>query len=99
MAAYRPVGLRFSGWGLVAKIDSAEAYRPVDRLRWLLLGLGGAALALGLGASNAIARRFRATDPPAGENLVGGRGRRSRASGARSQGRTRSARSARLSTG
>ena len=58
VAAYRPVGRGFSGWGLVAKIDSAEAYRPVDRLRWLLLGLGGAALALGLGASNAIARRF-----------------------------------------
>jgi two-component system, NtrC family, sensor kinase len=58
LAAYRPVGSAFSGWGLVAKIDSAEAHRPVDRLRWLLLGLGGAALALGLGASNAIARRF-----------------------------------------
>jgi two-component system, NtrC family, sensor kinase len=58
VAAYRPVGLRFTGWGLVAKIDSAEAYRPVDRLRSWLLGLGGAALALGLGASNAIARRF-----------------------------------------
>ena len=44
VAAYRPVGLGFSGWGLVAKIDSAEAYQPVDRLRWLLLGLGGVAL-------------------------------------------------------
>ena len=58
LAAYRPVGVGFAGWGLIAKIDSAEAYRPVDRLRWLLLGLGGAALVLGLGASNAIARRF-----------------------------------------
>ena len=58
LVAYRPVGLGFTGWGLIAKIDSAEAYAPVDRLRWLLLGLGGAALALGLGASNAIARRF-----------------------------------------
>ena len=30
VAAYRPVGLRYAGWGLVAKIDSAEAYRPID---------------------------------------------------------------------
>ena len=58
VAAFRPVGFGFTGWGLIAKIDTAEAYRPVDRLRWLLLGLGGAALVLGLGASNAIARRF-----------------------------------------
>jgi signal transduction histidine kinase len=58
VAAYRPVGFGFTGWGLIAKIDSAEAYRPVALLRWLLLALGGAALVLGLGASNAIARRF-----------------------------------------
>jgi two-component system, NtrC family, sensor kinase len=58
VAAFRPVGFGFTGWGLIAKIDFAEAYRPVDRLRWLLLGLGGAALVLGLAASNAIARRF-----------------------------------------
>jgi two-component system NtrC family sensor kinase len=57
LVAYRPVGLGFTGWGLVAKIDSAEAYAPVDHLRLLLLVLGGASLALGLGASNAIARR------------------------------------------
>jgi PAS domain S-box-containing protein len=58
LVAYRPVGVGFDGWGLIAKIDSTEAYGPVHRLRWVLLGLGGAALALGLGASNAIARRF-----------------------------------------
>jgi hypothetical protein len=58
LVAYRPVGLGYTGWGLIAKLDSAEAYGPVSRLRWLLLALGGAALALGLGASNAIARRF-----------------------------------------
>ncbi len=56
--AYRPVGSKYPGWGLIAKIDSAEAYAPVRRLRGLLLALGGVALALGLGASNAIARRF-----------------------------------------
>jgi len=58
LVAYRPVGFGHTGWGLIAKIDSAEAYGPVDQLRWVLLGLGGAALAFGLGASNAIARQF-----------------------------------------
>ena len=55
---YRPVGVGYSGWGLVAKIDTREAYGPVDRLRSWLLALGGGALALGLAASNAIARQF-----------------------------------------
>jgi len=58
LVAYTPVGAPFAGWGLIAKIDTAEAYAPVRRLRWLLLALGGAALVLGLAASNAIARRF-----------------------------------------
>ena len=58
LVAYRPLGTPYPGWGLIAKIDSAEAYRPVRRLRWLLLGLGGGLLLLGLAASNAIARRF-----------------------------------------
>ena len=58
LVAYRPVGTKYPGWGLIAKIDSSEAYAPVRRLRLLLLALGGVALALGLCASNAIARRF-----------------------------------------
>jgi len=58
LVAYMPVGAAFAGWGLIAKIDTAEAYAPVTRLRSLLLALGGAALILGLGASNVIARRF-----------------------------------------
>jgi signal transduction histidine kinase len=58
LVAFRPVGTGYDGWGLIAKIDSSEAYGPVDKLRWLMLGLGGTALALGLCASNAIARRF-----------------------------------------
>jgi PAS domain S-box-containing protein len=58
LVAYRPVGLHYPGWGLVAKIESAEADEPVRRLRSVLLLLGGSALALGLGASNLIARQF-----------------------------------------
>ena len=58
LVAYRPVGSKYPGWGLIAKIDLAEADAPVRRLRGLLLALGGVTLALGLGASNAIARRF-----------------------------------------
>jgi PAS domain S-box-containing protein len=58
LVAYRPLGADYPGWGLIAKIDSAEAYEPVNRLRFRLLALGGGILLLGLGASNAIARRF-----------------------------------------
>jgi two-component system, NtrC family, sensor kinase len=58
LASYRPVGEKYPGWGLVVKMDTAEADLPVTRLRGLLLALGGAALLLGLGASSAIARRF-----------------------------------------
>jgi two-component system NtrC family sensor kinase len=57
LVAYRPVGLPFENWGLIAKIDSAEAYAPVGKLRSMLLGVGGAALLLGLVASNLIARQ------------------------------------------
>jgi PAS domain S-box-containing protein len=57
LVAYRPLGQGYDDWGLIAKIDSVEAYEPVDRLRRLLLALGGGLLVLGLGASNAIARR------------------------------------------
>jgi PAS domain S-box-containing protein len=58
LAAYRPVGTGPGAWGLIAKMDSSEAYEPVGRLRSWLLALGGATLALGLGASSVIARRF-----------------------------------------
>jgi signal transduction histidine kinase len=58
LVASRPVGKGYEGWGLVAKIDADEAYGPVRRLRSQLLALGGGVLVLGLGASNAIARRF-----------------------------------------
>ena len=58
LVAYRPVGRGFTGWGLIAKIDTKEAHAPVRRLQWLLSALLGAALVLGLFASNLIARRF-----------------------------------------
>jgi two-component system, NtrC family, sensor kinase len=58
LVAYKPLGIGYPDWGLLAKVDKEEAYEPVARLRWLLLVLGGGLLALGLGASNAIARRF-----------------------------------------
>ncbi len=58
LVAYRPVGRGFTGWGLIAKIDTSEAHAPVRQLQWLLSALGWAALVLGLGASNLIARRF-----------------------------------------
>ena len=57
LVAYRPLGMGYPNWGLIAKLDRAEAYEPVSRLRRLLLAIGGGLLVLGLGASNAIARR------------------------------------------
>ncbi len=60
LVAYRPVGINYPDWGLLAKVDTADAHEPVARLRRLLLALGGGVLALGLVASNAIARRFAA---------------------------------------
>jgi two-component system sensor histidine kinase/response regulator len=56
LAAYRPVGYR--DWGLMAKIDLAEAYHPITRLRRLLLGLEAGVLLLGLGSSYLLARQF-----------------------------------------
>ncbi|APW58986.1 HAMP domain-containing histidine kinase [Paludisphaera borealis] len=55
LAAYRPVG--YGGWGMVAKIDVAEAYAPVTRLRWLLMAIGGSILTFGLAASYVLARQ------------------------------------------
>ena len=49
VAAYRPAGYR--GWALVAQVDAAEAYRPVERLRGLALLAALVVLAAaGLGA-------------------------------------------------
>jgi len=56
LAAYQPV--RYQHWGLVAKIDAAEAYAPVKRLRLVLVALEGLMLLVGLAASYVLARRF-----------------------------------------
>ena len=79
LVAYRPLGMGYPNWGLIAKLDTAEAYEPVSRLRRLLLAIGGGLLVLGLGASNAIARRVRPADQAAGAD--GRRRRRGRSDG------------------
>lgn len=56
LAAYRPVG--YGDWGLVAKIDIAEAYAPLARLNTFILTLGAGLLLCGLIASYVLARRF-----------------------------------------
>lgn len=55
LEAYRPVG--YDHWGMVVKIDEAEAHAPVARLRWLMAAVGGSILAIGLGAAHLLARR------------------------------------------
>ena len=56
LAVYQPVG--YQDWGMVAKIDVAEAYTPIERLRFTLLSIGGVILLLGLAAASVLARRF-----------------------------------------
>ncbi|HVA44757.1 MAG TPA: response regulator [Pirellulales bacterium] len=61
LAAYRPVsyGAADAGrWGLMAKMDLAEAYAPVTRLRHALLALEAALLLAGAAASYWVARRL-----------------------------------------
>ncbi|MDG3004579.1 ATP-binding protein [Paludisphaera mucosa] len=55
LAAYQPLG--YADWGVVVKIDAAEVYAPVRRLRRLLAAIGGAILLAGLGASYVLARQ------------------------------------------
>jgi class 3 adenylate cyclase len=44
LASWGPLAIPGVKWGLVAKIDSAEAFAPIDRLRRDLLIVGGLAL-------------------------------------------------------
>lgn len=54
--AYRPVGYR--DWGIIARIDSAEAYAPVARLRDVLLLLGLGFLVVVAAGARLVATRF-----------------------------------------
>ena len=56
LAAYRPINYR--DWGLVAKMDVAEAYAPVNRLRTLLWLVEAGILTLGVAAAYVLARRY-----------------------------------------
>ncbi len=53
---YQPAD--YQPWGLVAKIDAAEAYQPVVRLSLFLLGVEAALLLPALAACYWLARRF-----------------------------------------
>ena len=75
--AYRPIGRGFTGWGLIAKIDTSEAHAPVRQLQWLLSALGGAALVLGLGRIEFDRAAVRKPDSPTRQDVVGRRRRRS----------------------
>ncbi len=55
LAAYRPVGYR--DWGLIAKLDVAEAYAPLARLHILVTILEAGILMIGLVLSYLLARR------------------------------------------
>src|SRR5947208_3743089 len=56
LAAYRPVG--YLDWGLVVKIDSAEAYTPLARFQTLVVILEAAIILTGVLSSYLLARRF-----------------------------------------
>jgi signal transduction histidine kinase len=61
LAAYRPVAYQppeLRPWGLVARMDVAEAHAPVARLRDLMLALLAGLLIAGVAASYWLARRF-----------------------------------------
>jgi hypothetical protein len=46
LVAYRPVGQAYPNCGLVAKIDSADAYEPIKQLNLLHMALGALRLLL-----------------------------------------------------
>lgn len=56
LAAYRPLG--YESWGIVAQMDTVEAYRPLAKLRGVLLTLVSGVLFAGLATSYLLARRF-----------------------------------------
>ena len=56
LAAYRPVGYR--DWGIVTKIDEAEAYEPVNSLRHLFISIELVVFLVGTLTAYGLARRF-----------------------------------------
>lgn len=56
LAAFRPAGK--SHWGLVVKINTAEAFRNVRRLRWILAGSALLLVVLAMSATHVLARRI-----------------------------------------
>ena len=56
LVAYEPVGM--NRWGLVAKIDAAEAYAPVQQLRTMFFLIGIAVITVSLIVTYMFARRF-----------------------------------------
>ena len=61
LAHYQPIAYQppeFQPWGLVAKIDSAEAYQPVAQLGTVLVAMEGGLLVVGLVCAFWSARRL-----------------------------------------
>lgn len=56
LAAYRPVG--YSDWGLVVKLDAAEAYAPLAHFHTIVAVLESAIFLAGVLLSYLLARRF-----------------------------------------
>jgi len=56
LAAYRPVG--YQDWGLVTKIDEAEAYEPINILRRLFISIEVVVFLVGILTAYWLARRF-----------------------------------------
>ncbi len=60
LAYYQPIAYQSQDvqpWGLVAKIDRAEAYAPLAHLRWMIASLVAALTAAGLAAAWMLAHR------------------------------------------
>jgi len=61
LAAWRPFPYQspdFQKWGMIVKIDAAEAYAPIAHLRRLQWILEGVLVVLGIGTAQFVARRF-----------------------------------------
>jgi len=56
LAVLRPLG--YEDWFLIAKMDVAEAFEPLGRLRWMSFGLAAGTLAAGLVLSYAFSYRI-----------------------------------------